>query len=86
MTAHACRSRSVGAAVAVVLAFAVMAGATGRPAVAASRAIAPQAACTGDVFRLCGSEAPRVDQILACLKKARPDLTPACKAVVDVKG
>ncbi|MFD2183882.1 hypothetical protein [Rhodoplanes azumiensis] len=86
MTAHAGRSRFVGAALAVVLAFAVTLATAGRPAAAASRTIAPQAACTGDVFRLCGSEAPRVDQIIACLKKARPDLSPACKAVVDVKG
>lgn len=50
------------------------------------RAGQPRAACTGDVFRLCGTEAPRVDQIIACLRKSRSVLSPACKAVVDPKG
>lgn len=53
---------------------------------AALAATEQRAACTSDVFRLCGTEVPRVDQILACLKKARPSLSPACRAVVDAKG
>ncbi|MBK5959313.1 hypothetical protein CCR97_14015 [Rhodoplanes elegans] len=83
---------------ATVLAVVVMVAAPGRPAGAAplatdqraeragERESQPRAACTGDVFRLCGTEAPRVDQIIACLRKSRSVLSPACKAVVDPKG
>jgi hypothetical protein len=41
-----------------------------------------RAACTADVFRLCGSEIPNVDRIVACLivKKAR--LSAPCKSVL----
>jgi hypothetical protein len=42
-----------------------------------------RAACTADVFRLCSAEVPRVDHIIACLKKERPSLSPACRAVFD---
>lgn len=38
-------------------------------------------ACTGDVFRLCSSDIPSVDRIVACLKRQRNSLSPACKAV-----
>jgi len=38
-------------------------------------------ACTGDVFRLCSSDIPNVDRIVACLKRQRTSLSPACQAV-----
>ena len=38
-------------------------------------------ACTGDVFRLCSSDIPNVDRIVACLKRQRSNLSPACQAV-----
>ena len=44
-----------------------------------------RAACTTDVFRLCGTEIPSVDHIIACLKKERPNLSEGCRAAVDAK-
>jgi len=38
-------------------------------------------ACTGDVFRLCSSDIPNVDRIVACLKRQRASLSPGCQAV-----
>ncbi len=38
-------------------------------------------ACTGDVFRLCSSDIPNVDRIVACLKRQRTSLSSACQAV-----
>ena len=34
-----------------------------------------QSMCTGDAFRLCSSEIPNVDRIVACLKRERPNLS-----------
>ena len=44
---------------------------------------AERAACTPDVFRLCASSIPDVDQIIVCLKKARPSLSAGCRVVMD---
>jgi hypothetical protein len=33
------------------------------------------------VFRLCSSEIPNVDHIVACLTVKKANLSPACKAV-----
>jgi hypothetical protein len=38
-------------------------------------------ACTPDVFRLCSSEIPNVDHIVACMNAKKASLSPACKAV-----
>lgn len=40
-----------------------------------------RAACTPDVFRLCSSEIPNVDRIVACLKREKPNLSAGCKVV-----
>jgi hypothetical protein len=40
-------------------------------------------ACTGDVFRLCSSEIPNVDRIVACLKSKKANLSTACQSVFD---
>lgn len=40
-----------------------------------------RAACTPDVFRLCSSEIPNVDRIVACMKRERSKLSSACRAV-----
>ena len=40
-------------------------------------------ACTPDVFRLCSSEIPNVDRIVACMKRERPKLSPACAKVFN---
>ncbi len=40
-------------------------------------------ACTPDVFRLCSSEIPNVDRIVACLRKEKPHLSAGCQAVFN---
>lgn len=40
-------------------------------------------ACTGDVFRLCSSEIPNVDRIVACLKSKKASLSSACRSVFE---
>jgi hypothetical protein len=44
-----------------------------------------RAACTPDVFRLCGSEIPDVNRIVACLKKEKPNLSKDCRAVFNTR-
>jgi hypothetical protein len=44
-----------------------------------------RAACTPDVLRLCSSDIPKVDRIIACMKANRTNLSPACRAVYDAK-
>jgi hypothetical protein len=44
-----------------------------------------RAACTPDVFRLCGPEIPDVDRIVACLKKEKPNLSKDCRAVFNTR-
>jgi len=39
--------------------------------------------CTGDVFRLCSSEIPNIDRIVACLRKEKPNLSPGCRSVMN---
>jgi WD40 repeat protein len=38
-------------------------------------------ACTSDVFRLCSSEIPNIDRIVACLQRSKSQLSAACAAV-----
>jgi len=45
-----------------------------------------QTACTPDVFRLCWSEIPNIPQIIACLKRERPRLSPECRLVFEPSG
>jgi hypothetical protein len=40
-----------------------------------------QQACTPDVMRLCNNDVPDVDKIVACMKRNRANLSPACGAV-----
>lgn len=40
-----------------------------------------RAACTPDAFRLCAGEIPNIPAITACMRKNRPNLSPACRAV-----
>lgn len=65
-----CRAAIVGAALIASSTLAVAAGTE-----------AQRQACTPDVFRLCSSEIPNVDRIVACLKTNRSKLSPACGAV-----
>ena len=45
-----------------------------------------QMACTPDVFRLCGSEIPDVNRIVACLRQNTAQLGDACRAVFDAQN
>ena len=45
-----------------------------------------RAACTPDVFRLCSSEIPNVERIVACMKRERPKLSPTCARVFRPDG
>jgi hypothetical protein len=42
-----------------------------------------QQQCTGDAFRLCGSEIPNVARITACMIKQRASLSAGCRSVMD---
>ncbi len=42
-----------------------------------------RAACTPNVWRLCSSEIPDVAGITACLRRAKPKLSPACRDVFN---
>jgi hypothetical protein len=44
---------------------------------------AERAACTPDVFRLCASEIPNVDRIIACMIAKKASLSAPCKQVFD---
>src|SRR5262249_19840232 len=39
-----------------------------------------QQACSGDAFRLCGSEIPDVDRVAACMVRNKTQLSPECRA------
>lgn len=40
-----------------------------------------QRLCTPDVFRLCSSEIPDRERIIACMKRQRAHLSEACRSV-----
>ncbi len=42
-----------------------------------------QQMCTGDAFRLCGSEIPNVAKITACMIKQRSSLSAGCRTVLE---
>jgi hypothetical protein len=78
MTSKISGAISYTSARAAVIALALAAGVT---AGLAAGTEAQRQACTGDVFRLCSSDIPNVDRIVACLKRERTKLSPACQAV-----
>ncbi len=39
-----------------------------------------QQACTGDAFRLCGSDIPDVDRVTLCMIRNKAQLSPECRA------
>jgi hypothetical protein len=49
---------------------------------AAARAYTPeqQQACSGDAFRLCGSDIPDIDRVTACMVRNKSQLSPSCRA------
>jgi hypothetical protein len=66
----------------LVLAFAVSILAVSSTSSFAFSAEAQQM-CTGDAFRLCGSEIPNVSRITACMVKQRASLSAGCRSVMD---
>lgn len=66
----------------VVLAFAASFSALSSTSSFAFSAEAQQM-CTGDAFRLCGSEIPNVAKITACMMKQRASLSAGCRTVMD---
>ena len=42
-----------------------------------------QQMCTGDAFRLCGSEIPNISKITICMRAQRANLSVGCRAVMD---
>jgi hypothetical protein len=40
------------------------------------------AAYTPDAFRLCGSEIPKVERVIACQRQNKPSLSMPCQAVM----
>jgi len=69
-----------GLAVAAMLISATAASAQsdGRPGSPGQRR-----ACTPDVYRLCAGEIPSVSKITACLRRNKPSLSEACRAVFE---
>ena len=43
-------------------------------------------ACTPDVFRLCSAAVPDVQRIIACMRRERSQLSPACRSVLNAKS
>ncbi|HKO70767.1 MAG TPA: hypothetical protein VJV58_07535 [Bradyrhizobium sp.] len=42
-------------------------------------------ACSGDAFRLCGSEIPDIDRVTMCMVRNRSHLSPGCRAFVKAE-
>lgn len=60
---------------------AIMAFAAASPAAAVDRSAEQEQYCTGDAFRLCSSEIPDEERIVACMTRLQDQLSPACRAV-----
>lgn len=50
------------------------------PAAGQSYSPEQQQACTGDAFRLCGSDIPDVDRVTVCMIRNKAQLSPGCLA------
>ena len=68
------RSRVASACIAIVVASDVTPSAAATPE--------ERVACTPDVQRLCSSDIPNVERVVACMKRERSKLSPGCAAVV----
>jgi hypothetical protein len=51
------------------------------PQAARAYTVEQQQYCTGDAFRLCGSEIPDIDRITSCMIRNRSQLSPECRRV-----
>jgi hypothetical protein len=70
------RDRNLQFGLFLTAALAVSAGS----AAAQSYTAEQQQACTGDAFRLCGSDIPDIDRITACMIRNKSQLSPPCRA------
>jgi hypothetical protein len=43
-------------------------------------------ACTPDVLRLCSSEIPNVDRIVACLRRQKSQLSAGCRQAFEIEA
>ena len=68
------RSQVASACIAIVVASYVTPSAAATPE--------ERVACTPDVLRLCSSDIPNVERVVACMKRERSKLSPGCAAVV----
>jgi hypothetical protein len=64
---------------AVAVALAVTNGSTVGHAFTADQ----QRLCTGDAFRLCGSEIPSIERIIACMRQHLAELSQPCRSVIE---
>jgi hypothetical protein len=78
MTAFTRTIRQAG----LMLAFVVSVSAVSSTSSFAFSAEAQQM-CTGDAFRLCSSDIPKVSAITACMFKHRANLSVGCRTVMD---
>jgi len=67
-------TRHLGAIIALMCALSI------QPRASHAYTADQQQACTGDAFRLCGSEIPDVDRITACMIRNKSQLSPECRA------
>lgn len=65
----------------IIMSCALLVAAT-LPAIAERGTASERESCTPDVFRLCASEIPNVNGIVACLKREKAQLSPACRLVM----
>ena len=70
----------------ITLALGIGAAATTADAQENRGTMEQQMACTPDVFRLCGSEIPDSNRIVACLQQNIVQLRPACRAVFEANA
>ena len=63
----------LGAIIATAFAFSML------PSAGYGYSLEEQQACSGDAFRLCGSDIPDVDRITACMIRNKSQLSPGCR-------
>jgi hypothetical protein len=73
------RSRLHRFAMALAVALAMSSGSTVGHAFTAEQ----QRLCTGDAFRLCGSEIPNLERITLCMRQHIAELSQGCRSVFE---
>jgi hypothetical protein len=79
MTSHyPTTTRRIGTIVALAVSLSVLSASSGFAFSAEA-----QQMCTGDAFRLCGSEIPDIAKVTACMRRQRASLSVGCRQVMD---